>query len=822
MKRTLAISILAATVMAACGSDPVSTGADTTTDSAADDVIDVADVSSTEDVAADAGPGETDADDTGVPAPELVLWDAREAFEPAGAWVLEHPAAFARISGWTTHVEGPIDGRPDVGHKGGYGTGNGHAFALIGLANPLNTLHGLTTPTYERGPRFFGDYTIRLAPADPPPLDPEVANFERESATLSLSAPLVMTRGELASGVVLDTFDFAPVATGPDDPHRSCIVRALSVRNEGDETVEGLLVHVTANNTVQPAGAAMFEPIGDAKTLVTGFTSESGAAAYDGHRTVSLTLPSLEPGDEVTPVLLHCGAAGTEPMELPVDLDAGAALAALAADHAAWDARLVDVDVPDPMVADFIDGMKITLRAQTAATGAICPMSQYTRTWARDNIGPVLAWLALGAHEEVAATMDYIYGAVLLGGDLQNSYDADLDVSDPPEPPDWDTKGTLGTSVAAETPSYMVWIHGAHYLHTGDLTRAEDRWGFLRRSLFAQAFSPEGLLPFTGDETFRAAMNATFGLELESPHHLESWSANSSLLWLGASTHYTRLAQELGLADDVADAAAQLETVQSSFLDRFVLEDACIAALIERDTDEVWPAPFEDVALKLGWVDWHPPDAAVQTDAMACLLDRIGVGPGHLQSPIHEVHVDNPFLPGLGEVYTGMLPGYALHALNDLAHPETEAAFNRVGAALGTSGNLQEYQVGADDSGLSILYDPGGSLTDYTAKFRPWEGGIVLHAVLDYLLAWEPDHAAGTLGLRPHLPNGWPSLSMDGLRSGDDRFDVHVERGAGGVTLEMTSHADARTYEASVTWDATGETETVSLAPGETKALASD
>ncbi len=760
--------------------------------------------------------GDTGVDDSGdtgglgpaedAELPELSLWAPRAAFEPAGAWAAGHPAAFERVSRWTTQVEGPIDQRPDVGHRGGYGTGNGHAFALIGLTNPLNTLHGLTTPTYERGPRFFGDYAIRLGPADPPTPDPDVADFASEEAAWSLSAPLILTRGRLPSGVVLDTADFAPAAASPGAPGRTCIVRALSIRNEGDATVGGLHVHVTATNPVVagPGVATMVESIGQAKALTTGFIGDGAAeaAAFDGARTVSLALPSLAPGDEVHPVLLHCGVAGVEPMELPADLDAGVALDALAADYAGWDSRLVAADVPDPMVGDFIDGMKLTLRTQTAASGASCPMSQYTRTWARDNIGPVLAWLALGAHEEVDAMMDYVYGAVLLAGDLKNSYDADLDVSTLPAAPDWASKGTLGTSVAAETPSYMVWIYGDHYLHTGELARAQERWGFLRRALFAQDFSPEGLLPFTGDETFRAAMNAAFGLELESPHHLESFSANSSLLWLGAATHYTRLATDLGEADDLTTTAAQRALVEGAFLGRYLLEDGCISAFIERATDEAWPAPFEDVSLKLGWVDWHPADPAVQTDALACLADRVGVGPGHFQSQVDEIHKDNPFLPGLSSVYTGMLPGYALHALNDVGHPDTEAAFNRVGAALGSSGNLQEYQVGTDDGGLTILYDPGGSLTDYTAKFRPWEGGIVLDAVLDYLVGWEPDTPSGTLRVRPHLPNGWPSHALRGLRAGDDRFDVVVTRTtAGGYTVEVTSHATAKEYTLTVASD---------------------
>ena len=128
---------------------------------------------------------------------------------PAGSLVDEHPAAFERISRWGTHVSGPVDERPDVGHRGAFGTGNGYTFGFVGEADPLNTLHSLTTPTYERGPRFYGDYAIKLAPAGGAPAD-----FDEEWAARSLSARVVLTRGKLGT-MRLDSVDFAPHS---DDP----------------------------------------------------------------------------------------------------------------------------------------------------------------------------------------------------------------------------------------------------------------------------------------------------------------------------------------------------------------------------------------------------------------------------------------------------------------------------------------------------------------------------------------------------------------------------------------------------------------------------
>ena len=355
-----------------------------------------------------------------------------------------HPAAFARISGWVTHVSGPVDERPDVGHRGAFGTGNGHTFGLIGLADPLNTLHSLVGPTYERHDKFFGDYAIKLVVAGG---DGSAAQFDEEWATRSLSSPAVLTRRRLGD-LWLDTVDFAPSS---DDPLlNKCFIRILTVRNLGTSASAAHELQVRPINPVSEAAPGVLLETTESKALTTAFTK---AGASVDEQVLSLAVGPLDPGAEQQQILVHCSALGAATVTLPT-IDAGELLDETAAAYQAWDAGLVQVELPDPMVADFVDGMKITLKSQTAATGASCPMSQYTRTWARDNIGPTLALLSLGAHDDVRAMMDYVYGAILLKGDLNNSYDADLDVSDLPAAPDWDGLPVLTERVAAETPSY--------------------------------------------------------------------------------------------------------------------------------------------------------------------------------------------------------------------------------------------------------------------------------------------------------------------------------------------------------------------------------
>ena len=739
--------------------------------------------------------------------PEPVLWAAREPFEPKGSLVEEHPAAFARISGWTTHVSGPVAERPGVRYRGSFGTGNGHAFGFVGLADPVNTLHSLTTPSYERGARYFGDYAIHVAPAG----SSTTPDFDEEWAARSLESRALMTRGRLGD-LRLDTVDFAPAS---DDPGlRTCFLRVLTLTNDGSTTSAEqelrVFAKVTESQLSMPEPGVLVEQANPAerlRSLTTGFVdgevSVVVASSELGGGMVSRKVPALAPRQEERTVLYHCGSWGSS-VTRPPAFDPGALLDADVAAYKAWEQDLLQVSLPDPMVKDLVDGMKLTLLTQMSAQGATCPMSTYTRTWARDNIGPVLAYLQLGAHEDARRTMDYIYGAVLTGGDLANSYDADLDLSRPPAPPDWDAMTPLGGSVGGETPSYMVWIYGAHYLHSGRIDRARERFGFLRRCLLAQDFGPDGLLPFTGDETYRAAMNAAFGLELEYAHHELNWSANSALLWLGAQKHFATLARELVLDADVAASELRQAEVQSGFEARYLLPNGCVSPLIERASGQAWPAPFEDVALKLTWAGWKSGDDAMARANMDCLMENIRTEPGRLQTLIDdpERYVrDYPGMILMESTLTGMLPGYALSAFTAVGHPEAEAAFNVMGRAATTSGNFMEYMVGDDLSGLSLIYANNGVAGDYTAKYRPWEGGINLDALLGYLVGYVPNEPKRSFTLRPHLPNQWPQMSFKGFRSGDQRFDIEVKRDGDLREVSVTSRA-VLAYEVALRWDA--------------------
>ncbi|MGM0578912.1 MAG: hypothetical protein ACQEXJ_24530, partial [Myxococcota bacterium] len=274
-------------------------GGESAADTAADTLEDAADAEDTADVGPD--------------LPEPTLWPGAPSFTPEGSFVEAHPDAFARISRWVTHVEGPVGERPEVGARGGYGTGNGHTFALFGMTDPMNTIHGLVGPTYERRPNYFGDYAIRLAPegADTPP------DFDEEWAASSLSAPVVMTRGVLGD-VRLDTVDFAPRTD--DAAVQPCFLRVLTVTNTGDAESATHDVVVRATNPVDALEDGALLETTEERALTTTFVDETGSA--DG-RELRLQVGPLASGEARVVTLVHCSADGDQAVAVP-DVDAGA------------------------------------------------------------------------------------------------------------------------------------------------------------------------------------------------------------------------------------------------------------------------------------------------------------------------------------------------------------------------------------------------------------------------------------------------------------------------------------------------------------------
>ncbi|HOX44240.1 MAG TPA: hypothetical protein PK668_11610 [Myxococcota bacterium] len=697
----------------------------------------------------------------------------------------------AETSPWVSAGCGP--GQPrEARQMGDLAVGNGSVFALTGYACPLNTLHTMIGPSYQKEDAFFDDTSSALwaedgggAPAAEATVDGAMFRFR--------DGPLVVHR-ERSARLELVSITFAPLddpagsaagAWAPQGPAARALVRVCLVRNLGGETVEGVELRTDAGDAVrqdrqrrlvalEPAGAATPESL------------PLGALAPGEVRRVALAYLLSQAGQGEDETLAALQAAGAD---------------ALAADTAAsWRAflaRAARVESPDPMLDDLWRGLLLAVKVQQAAPGGFSPMSEYSRLWTRDLIGPVRLLLGAGLHEEVRAALEYYHLAAAAEGDYANSFRLDVPAEPAPPEPDWAALPPFEGRTAAEGPSHVPWMARLYALASGDHTLAGRWFEFLRRGVTAQPRDARGLLGFSGDETYRPAMAVALDWDMQYAFETLSLSANSSFLLVVAAEGLAAEAEALGrpAADALALRALADQAradAEAAFWDE---AGGYYLPFLDRVDAAIRPPPFEDVAAQPLWTGYLAPEAPRALTNLATAVQRLGRADGLWISPLGPSYDDFMGLGIHAGVYTGMAPAYALHSLAAVDHPTAEAAFQSMRWVPSPSGNLGEMQIADDHSALQLIYDASGQLGDYSARFRPWEGGITGEALLAFLAGPGLDADAGRVRLAPRLPSGWPGMAWRNLRLGQTRFDLEVEEQGGRRVTRITPAAGSLRVE---------------------------
>ena len=683
-------------------------------------------------------------------------------------------------------VEGPGEDRPDAAHRGPFAVGNGRAFGMMGLADPLHRLHNAVGPTYDKGDRFFSDRWFRLE------VDGAPVAFDRECIARPRGSGLVLTRAD-AGDVQLYTVDLAPQPEGQAAP--PAILRFLLLHTEASHRL-----------LLREEGAVAMEIEGD--SAVQRFSDGTGLAllALDripdtSDEAFTLDFGTLEAGGEATAATAYA---------FSTDEEDGAALSAdlRAADPEAWleqtlawwadaSALGLQLESEDPRVVDLYDGMRTSLLVQTTEGGGVAPMSRYTGVWLRDTIGPTRFLLRAGLGDQAHAALDYLHLCHATRGDYGNSCSSGLDPTDLPEEPDWASMGAFTGRTAAEGPSYvpLAWLDLADWTDAPDLI--DQHWDYLARGVLAQQMDEEGRQPFSGDETWRLVMNVSVGLPLEYPWEDLAWSADSSLLSRAAAGRLAQAGEALGRVDAADTLRARGDLATRALEETFLQPEGYLAPYVfhsagsDNEAGDVAPAPFEDVNLSGIWAGAYlPTDPIAQAD-LESLLAVAGRGDGTIQShpaPVYEGQ--DLFSVEVNEgVATGMVPGFTLSVLTAMGHPEAEAAYDALRSYAGPSGQYPEDLLYDDMSALQVYYDESGALGDICARYRPWEGAIDLDAMLAFLIGAQPMEGGGRL--RPHLPGDQRQLGARGLQIGAARGSLTLTQEVGRLTARFTSESDA-------------------------------
>ncbi len=682
-----------------------------------------------------------------------VLWDDPAVELPGADYFTQRPWLLD-VSSWS--APGCGDDQPnEARYMGDFGVGNGHTFALSGYACPLNTLHTMAGPDYQQEADFFRDTFMQLGPEAPAVMDGRMFRVRRTGILIAV---------EKTENLELSTLTFAPFGSGDSDPVNRSIVRVVVVRNVSSNPVSGIKIVST------DAGLANAS-LARERRLVLLDPVDGDAENFD--------LGDLDPGREkivVFAYVMWMRDTGS-PDETITALRATDIDGLLEATRDEW-RRFIDgaarLESPDHRVCDLLEGMLVTVRNQTAWLGGVSPMSRYSLMWIRDTAGVVRFYLKMGLFEQARAILDYYHLGSVLRGDIANALDLDYDPPDPPLEPDWASMPPFEGRTAGEVPSYLPLMAHWYSQATGDASLVDEQYEFLRRALTAQDVDSQGLIGFSGDETYRGAMSMAFGLDLEPDYAGLCKSANSSFLFGAASEALAVEAEAKGSTDHAAALRARAQLVREGADAHYWTAGGYWAPFLYIDDPANLPPPFEDVTTKPLWTGYTNADNECARENLVNVMAQIGRRDGFLQSPLDERYHDYLGFDVSKGVYTGMMPGYYLTNLALSDHPDAEKAFNALAVAPSPSGNFSEYQVYDDYSVLQLIYEPSGSLGDLTARYRPWEGSVSLDGLVTYLTGFEPDAAHGAVSLAPHLPNNWPGMKWSNLRVGDMHIDLEL------------------------------------------------
>lgn len=712
-------------------------------------------------------------------------------------WHEEHPW-LTDISSWYAHFDHRRQ-RMTRRLQGAFGIGNGQAFGLIGLGDPLNTLSNVAGPDYQQSQNFFGETDLI------PLVDGREAAFQEEWAFRTRQTAIVGTRGLTAAGIDLFTVDFAP-------PGHPALVRILVARNN-DRRAHGVQVRARTvfdgEESLAWVDGMVLQTRGGHSSWLAGL---GGDASYDliGDALV-VDLGDLAPGAERWAALGIGFTLGADPSAAAAILSTLSAqgpeaLMLATRDHwRAWLAEGASLHSPSARLDDLYEGMQLTIGVQTAASGAVSPMSRYTSAWLRDTLGPSRLFTRIGRLGDARAMLDYLYLASVIGQKISNSTPVNLNVtavSDPADPATfWNAAAFMPGRNPAEAPSYIPLQYAFLYRHTADLSLISRRYDYLKRMVDGQSPDAAGLMPFSGDETFRITLMTALGI-WQDPADV-AWSSNSAFAYVAALRELASLATDLGRTEDQVAFASQAAETLATTDARYRIDGPSYSPAIFFRGEEVHPAPFEDVATKpvfFGAVEADDADTRALVDGFIQHLMR---DDGTLLTP------EGPFGGAENPAYTGMVPGLFLYNAAKVDHPAAPLAFDALGLTASPSGNWQEIHW-KDHTAASLTHPPAGrGAVESAARYRPWEGGEDVDAALVYLIGPELDWPNRRLSLSPHLPEGWSWLTVEGLPAGPDgRYDLTLLRSDDQWEVALTSHTtadlavDLKLAEADVSWGA--------------------
>lgn len=678
------------------------------------------------------------------------------------------------FNGWVDEVSWKFEnGEPVLNHHelAYYAVANGRTFSFLGTTYPLTVLHEPYGPDYNRPKlKTFPDIHFNATIAG----KAQKVDVSRIGRFSKSSIVGITNEGQ---SLKVSSLFAAPVSDDADI--RTSIIAIFRLTNTGTDPIKsvGFSMKPMSGFEESAEGVAIF------KQLDRRITTVCPDATWDDDKAAFVVQDvDLEAGasrDIQFWLFFYDGKVEANRVEhltaLAKASDVKAIFGATNLWWEDWFSQGLVVELDDPMVTDLIESFQYTLKAQISYNGAMSPLSHYGEYWTRDISSPVRMLSIMSRPDEARSILDYHHVAACANEGFFNASKVDWPTDVPCAVTDWSALPVLTNKTAAEAPSYIVHMYHRLFDTTGDSSLMREREEMLRYGLQKQNMDETFLLPFSDDETFRAAMAMNLNLDGGASMMFAdvAWSLHSTLLYVAAADG---LAAALGY--EQTDDIVEVRNSVAATLDQYYWqeEEGFWAAMVYKDDLRPLMAPYEDVNLTAAWMNledalgWDRISSDINALVERAWVDELGV----IQTNAGAYGELLGFDLSMG-IATGMTPGFSLYALSRHRPDLAQKSFNAFREIATASGNVTEDYATKGFVPLMPFYDDSGEFGEIWARFRPWEGAQDAEAIIFYLTGLWPDAANHRVALQPHLPNNLPRATYRGLMAGGCKIDLSLE-----------------------------------------------
>lgn len=694
---------------------------------------------------------------------------ATKALEKAGAQILRDRPWLGDLYSWNETFD--LDRRQVAANQSGaYCIGNGRAFALVGLNNPLWTWSNLYGASYQEPDLGVLRMNVTRAGIE--------ASVPKQQIGWVRRSGVVKVRAE-GQGLVVESYDFAPVSPSDDNAwdNPAALVRMVHVVNTSDHPETDLDIELK----LQPAWNVHLTEKVEGRDLVIdqraarakkrtvwrlGSFNNRNVRIWDNN--LHYGVPALPPGGETWAAFFLLSANSTrENRSNMEDIRKSGCLSLLDATrdyYRAWFDKGTSF-AGDPKTVDLFEIESMIFKCQQSQTGGFSPLIGYSYTWIRDNNGPIRWFLKTGHPQEARRAMDFFYGVGSTMGSLPNSIRVDY-------PLNYHLKDLSKIHVEhAETPNWIVLQYWWYYLTTGDIELIRSRWNYLKRCIFGQVNVDDKYF-FHRDETYLWCLESRCFDECPFPNYdlsTYAFSADSSFDLVSAADHLAYLGKYLEMDRDVAQLKKLSERVRAKAEQTYWNPQAGYWAPAQSLLGPLYNAPFANILMNPFWCGYARND-----------LDPLGETPQTSKRAITAIQNAYPWLgrddgfwkttPTM-DFFVGMNPGQLLYSLCKARSPWAEKAYRATLKTATPSGEFAEMY-----DGDYHPWNPPAWGVGTSGRVRPWEGGLDTESVLEYLTGFSPDAGNHRVVFAPHLPDELKGLTADRFVVGNAQVSLAMTR----------------------------------------------